>query len=253
MVVLITGATAGIGLALAKRFAASGNLVIASGRRKQRLDALHAEIGDNCLPLVLDVTDRAAVQKSLQNLPKAFSMIDLLVNNAGGALGMEPAQEADLDDWNTMVDTNIKGLMYCTRIVLDGMVKRNRGHIINLGSVAGKFPFPGGNVYGACKAFVHQFSISLRSDLLGTAVRVTNIEPGMCGGTEFSQVRFRGNSEKAEAFYADTQPLTPEDIAETIEWVVSRPAHVNINELQLMPVCQAPGPLAVHRSRNPGQ
>lgn len=253
MVVLITGATAGIGLALAKRFADSGKLVIASGRRKKRLDALHAEIGDNCLPLVLDVTDRTAVQQSLQNLPKAFSMIDVLVNNAGGALGMEPAQEADLDDWNTMVDTNVKGLMYCTRIVLDGMVKRNRGHIINLGSVAGKFAFPGGNVYGACKAFVHQFSISLRSDLLGTAVRVTNIEPGMCGGTEFSQVRFRGNSEKAEAFYAGTQPLTPEDIAETIEWVVSRPAHVNINEVQLMPVCQAPGPLAVHRSRNAGQ
>lgn len=247
MVVLITGATAGFGLAMAKRFVAKGDRVIASGRRKERLDALGAELGSQCLPLQLDVTDRAAVETQLRGLPAEFAEIDVLVNNAGGALGLEPAHRTDLDDWDAMVDTNIKGLMYCTRIVLEGMVERNRGHIVNIGSVAGKFPYPGGNVYGACKAFVHQFSLNLRSDLLGTAVRVSNIEPGLCGGTEFSQVRFKGDVEKADAVYEGTQPLTAEDIADTVEWIVSRPAHVNINEVQLMPVCQALGPLAIHR------
>ncbi|GAB4349058.1 MAG: bifunctional NADP-dependent 3-hydroxy acid dehydrogenase/3-hydroxypropionate dehydrogenase YdfG [Gammaproteobacteria bacterium] len=247
MIVLITGATAGFGLAMARRFVARGDKVIASGRRKERLDALSAELGSQCLPLVLDVTDRAAVESSLRNLPAGFAEIDVLVNNAGGALGLEPAYATNLDDWDQMVDTNIKGLMYCTRVVLEGMVTRNRGHIVNIGSVAGKFPYPGGNVYGACKAFVHQFSLNLRCDLLGTAVRVTNIEPGLCGGTEFSQVRFKGDTEKADAVYKGTQPLTAEDITDTVEWVVTRPPHVNINEVQLMPVCQAPGPLAIHR------
>ncbi len=247
MVVLITGATAGFGMAMAKRFVANGHKVIASGRRQERLNALCEELGTQCLPLVLDVTDRAAVESSLRNLPEAFSAVDVLINNAGGALGLEPAHEADLNDWDTMVDTNIKGLMYCTRIVLEGMVERNRGHIVNIGSVAGKFPYPGGNAYGACKAFVHQFSLNLRCDLLGTAVRVSNIEPGLCGGTEFSQVRFHGDKAKADEVYTGTQPLTAEDVTDTVEWIVSRPAHVNINEVQLMPVCQALGPLAIHR------
>ena len=247
MIVLITGATAGFGLAMAKRFTARGDKVIASGRRKERLDALCEELGPSCMPLVLDVTDREAVESALGSLPSEFADVDVLVNNAGGALGLEPAHRTKLDDWDTMVDTNIKGLMYCTRVVLEGMVERNRGHIVNLGSVAGKFPYPGGNVYGACKAFVHQFSLNLRADLLGTAVRVSNIEPGLCGGTEFSRVRFKGDTEKADAVYAGTQPLTAEDIADTVEWIVSRPPHVNINEVQLMPVCQALGPLAIHR------
>jgi len=247
MVVLITGATAGFGMAMAKRFVANGHKVVASGRRQDRLNALGEELGPQCLPLVLDVTDRAAVESSLRDLPDEFSSIDVLINNAGGALGLEPAHEVDLDDWDTMVDTNIKGLMYCTRVVLEGMVERNRGHIVNIGSVAGKFPYPGGNTYGACKAFVHQFSLNLRCDLLGTAVRVSNIEPGLCGGTEFSQVRFHGDKNKADEVYAGTRPLTAEDVTDTVEWIVSRPAHVNINEVQLMPVCQALGPLAIHR------
>jgi 3-hydroxy acid dehydrogenase/malonic semialdehyde reductase len=146
-----------------------------------------------------------------------------------------------------MVDTNVKGLMYVTRAVLPGMVARKRGHVINLGSTAAEFPYPGGNVYGATKAFVYQFSLNLRSDLLGTAVRVTDVEPGLSGGTEFSNVRFHGDDGKAAAVYAGTTPLTAEDVAETIVWVASRPAHVNINSIQLMPVCQAFGPLAVKR------
>lgn len=247
MIVLVTGATAGFGMEIARRFAQQGHQVIASGRREERLTELQAELGERCLPLVLDVTDRKAVERALTELPAEFSAIDVLVNNAGGALGLEPAHKAQLDDWDTMVDTNIKGLMYCTRMVLTGMVERNRGHIVNIGSVAGKFPYPGGNVYGACKAFVHQFSLNLRTDLLGTAVRVSNIEPGLCGGTEFSQVRFKGDTAKADSIYAGTEPLTAVDIADTVEWIVNRPPHVNINEVQLMPVCQAPGAMAIHR------
>lgn len=247
MIVLVTGATAGFGLEIARRFAARGDRVIAAGRRRERLQALKAELGDLCLPLTLDVADRGAVEEALGGLPAAFAEIDVLVNNAGGALGLEPAHEADLDDWDAMVDANVKGLMYCTRVVLEGMVARNRGHIVNIGSVAGKFAYPGGNVYGACKAFVHQFTLNLRADLLGTAVRVSNIEPGLAGGTEFSEVRFKGDEEKAAAVYEGTESLTAADIADTVEWIVSRPAHVNINEIQLMPVCQAFAPLAVKR------
>lgn len=247
MIILVTGATAGFGWEIAKRFAGQGHKVIAAGRREERLQALQAELGDACLPLVLDVSDRAAVERSLTSLPAAFAEIDVLVNNAGGALGLEPAHAANLDDWDAMVDSNVKGLMYCTRVVLAGMVERNRGHVVNIGSVAGKFPYPGGNVYGACKAFVHQFSLNLRSDLVGTAVRVSNIEPGLAGGTEFSQVRFKGDAAKAGSVYAGTEPLTAVDIADTVEWIVNRPPHVNINEVQLMPTCQAFGPFAVHR------
>jgi len=168
------------------------------------------------------------------------------VNNAGGALGLDPAQKADLEDWEQMIDANIKGLVYCTRFLLPGMVQRNRGHIINLGSVAAEFPYPGGNVYGASKAFVHQFSYGLRADVLGTAVRVTDIQPGLCN-TEFSEVRFKGDKQRAEAVYEGTVPLTANDIADAIHWVATRPPHVNINVMQLMPVCQAFGSLAVKK------
>lgn len=247
MIVFITGATAGFGWAIARKFASDGARIIATGRRKERLDELKKELGDLVLPIALDVRDRHAVEEAFANLPSDFAAIDVLVNNAGLALGLEPAQRAQLDDWDTMIDTNVKGLMYCTRAALSGMVKRNRGHIVNLGSVAADFPYPGGNIYGATKAFVKQFSLNLRADLLGTAVRVTDIEPGLCSGTEFSNIRFKGDDEKAAAMYARTQPLTAEDIADTVHWVATRPAHVNINIISLMPVSQAFAPLAVKR------
>jgi len=246
-VVLVTGASAGFGTAIARRFAAEGARVIATARRGERLEALAAELGPTLLPLVLDVRDRAAVEAALAGLPAEFAAIDLLVNNAGLALGLEPAHRASLDDWEQMVDTNIKGLMYLTRAVLPGMVARGRGHVVNLGSVAGEWPYPGGNVYGGSKAFVRQFSLNLLADLVGTPVRVSNIEPGLCGGTEFSSVRFHGDDAKAAKVYENTTPLSAEDIAETVHWVASRPAHVNINTLSLMPSCQAFSPLAVHR------
>ncbi|PZP45926.1 MAG: bifunctional NADP-dependent 3-hydroxy acid dehydrogenase/3-hydroxypropionate dehydrogenase YdfG [Azospirillum brasilense] len=251
MIVLVTGATAGFGTAIARRFAADGARVIAAGRRAERLEALKAELGaDKVLPLVLDVRDRAAVTEAVEGLPAEWAAVDVLVNNAGLALGLEPAQKADLDDWDTMVDTNVKGLMYLTRALLPGMIERQRGHVINLGSTAGEWPYPGGNVYGATKAFVRQFSLNLRADLFGTPVRVTDIQPGLVGGTEFSNVRFHGNDAKAGAVYEGADALTPDDIADAIHWVATRPARVNVNMLQVMPVAQSFGPLRVHK---PGQ
>ncbi len=248
MIILITGATAGFGAAIARRFAAGGARIVVAGRRRERLDALAAELGRDVIhPLALDVRDRAAVEATIAGLPTGFADIDLLVNNAGLAIGLAPAQEADLDGWDAMVDTNVKGLMYVTRAVLPGMVARNRGHIVNIGSTAALYPYPGGNVYGATKAFVRQFSLNLRADLLGTRIRVTDIEPGLVGGTEFSVVRF-GDAEKAAKLYEGADALTPEDIAETVHWVATLPARVNINAIEMMPVTQAFGPLAVHRS-----
>ncbi len=252
MIVLVTGASAGFGEATVRRFARDGARVIAAARRRERLDALRDEFGDAVLPLKLDVRDRAAVAEAIASLPEAFTEIDVLVNNAGLAAGLEPAQEAQLDDWDAMVDTNIKGLMYVTRAVLPGMVECGRGHVVNLGSIAGEFPYPGGNVYGATKAFVHQFSLNLRADLLGTQVRVTDIEPGLAGGTEFSQVRFKGDVQKADAVYAGTTPLSADDIADAVHWVATRPPHVNVNALQIMPVAQAFGPLAIKRHARAG-
>lgn len=246
-IVFVTGASAGFGAAIARRFVAEGHRVIAAARRTDRLDALRAELGDAVLPVALDVTDRAAIEAVIAGLPADWAAIDVLVNNAGLALGLEPAQRASLEDWERMVDTNIKGLMTMTRTVLPGMVARGRGHVINIGSTAGEWPYPGGNTYGATKAFVRQFTLNLRADLVGTGVRATDIEPGLCGGTEFSTVRFHGDQAKADAVYAGTQPLSADDVADAVHWVASRPAHVNINHLQLMPECQAIGPLAVKR------
>lgn len=246
-IALVTGASAGFGAAIARRLAANGIHLILAARRKERLQSLAAELKVPVHYLELDVRDNAEVQKSLATLPAEFAHVDLLVNNAGLALGLEPAHQAALDDWDRMVDTNIKGLMYVTRAVLPGMVARGRGHIINLGSIAGEWPYPGGNVYGATKAFVRQFSLNLRADLLGTPVRVTDIEPGLCGGTEFSSVRFHGDDTRAAKVYENVTPLSAEDIAETVHWVATRPAHVNINTISLMPVAQAFAPLAVHR------
>jgi 3-hydroxy acid dehydrogenase/malonic semialdehyde reductase len=249
MNVFVTGASAGFGAAIARRFAAEGAKLVIAGRRAERLASLQQELGraTKVHVLTLDVRQRETVAAAIAGLPREFSEIDLLVNNAGLALGLEPAHRADLDDWDQMVDTNIKGLMYVTRAVLPGMVERNRGHIVNIGSVAATWPYPGGNAYGASKAFVRQFSLNLRADLIGTLVRVTDIEPGLAGGTEFSQVRFHGDEGKAEKVYAGTEPLTAEDVADAVHWVATRPAHVNINSIEMMPVYQAFGPLVVHR------
>jgi 3-hydroxy acid dehydrogenase / malonic semialdehyde reductase len=248
MIVFVTGASAGFGAATARRFAKEGHRVVITGRRRERLERLADELGrDNILPLVFDVRDRAAVARAFEALPTAFAAIDVLVNNAGLALGLEPAQKASLDDWDAMVDTNVKGLAYVTRAALPGMVARDRGLIVNLGSTAARYPYPGGNVYGATKAFVHQFSLSLRADLLGTRVRVTDIQPGLVGGSEFSTIRFHGDAERAAKLYEDADALTPEDIAAAIYWVATLPPRVNINAIEMMPVTQAFGPLAVHR------
>jgi len=248
MIVLVTGATSGFGRSIARRFAADGHRIIAAGRRTERLAALAAELGDAvALTLPLDVRDRTAVERAVAELPPELGAIDLLVNNAGLARGLAPAQRAELDDWNEMVDTNIKGLMTMTRAVLPGMVARDRGHVINLGSTAAHWPYPGANVYGATKAFVHQFSLNLRADLLGTRVRVTVVDPGMVGGTEFSSIRFHGDDTGAAKVYEGAEPLLPEDIAETIYWVATLPARVNINAIELMPVGQAYAGLAVAR------
>jgi len=248
MIALITGATAGFGAEIARRFVKEGHRVVVSGRRADRLEVLVRELGERAHALVLDVRDRQAVEALPSRLPAGFAEIDVLVNNAGLGLGLEPAHAASLDDWDTMIDTNVRGMAYVTHTILRGMVARNRGHVINLGSVASHVPYPGGNVYGATKAFVDQLSLNLRADLLGTAVRVSNIEPGLCGGTEFSEVRFKGDTARAQKVYEGTTPLTPSDIAETVWWIASLPAHVNVNRIELMPVCQSFGPLAVKRS-----
>lgn len=245
--VFVTGASAGFGEAIARRFAADGARVVVSARRSDRITELAKELGHDVLPLTLDVRDRAAVADAVSGLPPEFAAIDVLVNNAGLALGLEPAYAASLDDWDAMIDTNCKGLAYCTRAVLPGMVQRGHGHVINLGSIAGTYPYPGGNVYGATKAFVHQFSLDLRSDLQGTGVRVTSVEPGLSGGTEFSVVRFGGDRGKAGQVYEGVHPLEAGDVAEAVHWAASLPSHVNINVIEMMPVAQSFGPLAVAR------
>ncbi|MCO1581043.1 MULTISPECIES: SDR family oxidoreductase [unclassified Crossiella] len=245
--VFVTGASTGFGAAIARRFAGEGSRVIATARRKDKLAELAGEFGDLVLPVELDVRDNHAVEQVVAGLPAEFAEVDVLVNNAGLALGLEPAQRASLADWEQMIDTNCKGLLYCTRAVLPGMVERRRGHVVNIGSVAGTHPYPGGNAYGGTKAFVHQFSLNLRSDLHGTGVRVTCVEPGMCGGTEFSLVRFQGDAGKAAGVYDGMQPLTAEDIAETVHWVTGQPAHVNVNTIELMPVAQSFAGFQVHR------
>jgi NADP-dependent 3-hydroxy acid dehydrogenase YdfG len=247
--VLITGASSGFGEACAHRFSAAGDDLLLCARRLDRLQALSDSLSGEGRVYVqaLDVTDRQAVEGFLDDLPESWRTIDVLINNAGLALGLEPAHQANLEDWETMVDTNIKGLMRMTRLILPGMVQRRRGHIVNIGSVAGNWPYPGGNAYAATKAFVQQFSRGLKADLIGTPLRVSNIEPGLAE-TEFSLVRMKGDSEKAAEVYKDTQPLTAEDIAEMVFWVTSLPSHVNINTLEVMPVCQAWSPFAVDRT-----
>ncbi len=248
LTIFVTGATAGFGNAIARRFVRDGHHVVATGRRKERLDELHQELGDRILPHALDVTDKQSVAALPGTLPPDWQTIDVLVNNAGLALGASPAQSTDIDDWQTMIATNVTGLVNMTHALLPGMVERDLGHIVNLGSTAGTYPYPGGNVYCASKAFVAQFTLSLKADLVGTNVRVTSIEPGLVGGSEFSEIRF-GDEERAAKVYEGTTPLNPDDIAEAVAWIVGLPRHVNVNRLEMMPTCQAPGPLTIKRDK----
>ena len=247
MIVLITGATSGIGKSCAEFFSKKGYKTILIGRRKKRLISISKKLKKPSLPLQLDVRDKKEVFKTISELPKNFEKISVIKNNAGLAWGVEPAQDADLKKWETMIDTNCKGLIYMTKAVLPDLIKRNNGHIINIGSVAGTYPYSGGNVYGGTKSFVKQFSLGLKSDLLGTKIRITNIEPGMTN-TEFSKIRYSGDKKKADKVYEKMSPLTGLDIAETIYWCVKRPKHVNINSVELMPLQQGFNFFAVSRT-----
>lgn len=247
-VMMITGATSGFGEATARLFASKGWRLILTGRRLDRLEKLQQLLGgsDQIAISCFDISDRQETETAITSLPFAFSEIDVLINNAGMALGMDPAYETSLDDWERMVDTNVKGLMRTTHLILPGMKSRGRGYIINMGSVAGNWPYPGGNVYCASKAFVKQFSLALRADLLGTGIRVTNVEPGNAE-TEFSMVRFNDDARRADSIYAGTIALTAQDVADTIDYLVSTPPHVNVSTMEVMPTQQATGPLAIYR------
>lgn len=245
--VLITGATGGFGTAFATRFAALGSKIIVHGRDKAKVEALCGALNVPTYPLIFDICDKKGTLDALKKIPPEFQDIDLLINNAGGALGLDKAHEANLEDWETMIEMNNTSLVRITRQILEGMVERKRGHVINIGSIAGNWPYPGGNVYNAVKAFVKMFSLSIRADLQRTNVRVTNIEPGIAE-TPFSIARFKGDTQKAASVYADTVPLTAEDVAETVVWAATLPAHVNINTLEVMPTKQSFGPLIVERN-----
>ena len=240
-VALITGASSGIGKATAQVLARQGVKLILLARRESLLNQLKTELSEfsECHTIACDINDHPQLLKAFEQLPEPFKQIDILINNAGLALGLNPAHKTDWLDWQTMINTNCLSLAFLTRQILPGLVKRNHGHIINIGSIAGSYAYRGANVYGATKAFVEQFSSNLRSDLLGTAIRVTNIEPGMLNESEFSLVRFKGNEEQANQVYAGLEPLRSEDVAETIRWVLAQPAHVNINNIEIMPVHQA--------------
>lgn len=248
--VFITGATSGFGEACARRFAEAGWSLVLTGRRQERLEALCAELSKQTEVhgLVLDVRDRKAMEAAIEGLPPTFAKLRGLINNAGLALGADPAPKCDLDDWETMVDTNIKGLMYSTRLLLPRLIAHGRGAtILNVGSVAGNYPYPGSHVYGGTKAFVGQFSLSLRCDLQGTGVRVSNIEPGLCERVLAGALR--GDKARYDATYAGAEPIQPQDIAETIFWILNQPAHININSLELMPVSQAWAGFSIDRSK----
>jgi NADP-dependent 3-hydroxy acid dehydrogenase YdfG len=245
----ITGVTSGFGEALARRMIAAGWKVVGTGRREERLNALADQLGERFLPLAFDIRDSDACATAIAELPVGFARLDVLINNAGLALGLEPAARAELHDWEQMIDTNVRGLVVVTRLILPQMVERGAGLVVNLSSVAATYPYPGSNVYGATKAFVQQFSLNLRADLHGSGVRVTSIEPGLCK-TEFSLVRFGGDGERAEKPYADTEFLSADDVANTIFWVANQPGHININRLEMMPVSQSFGGFPIHRKED---
>ena len=249
LVVLVTGASSGIGLACARIFAQAGAKVILSARRLERLDALAQELkkesNTDIYMLPMDVTDRPKVESQLNSLPEDWSKIDILINNAGLSRGLDKLYEGDIQDWEEMIDTNIKGLLYVTRSVVPGMVKRGRGHVINIGSLAGHQTYPKGNVYCGTKVAVRAISEGLKQDLLGTPLRVTSVDPGLVE-TEFSKVRFRGDEDRAQGVYQGLTPLTPEDVADTVFYCATRPPHVNINEVLMMPTDQS-GSTLIHR------
>ncbi|MDO4696984.1 MAG: SDR family oxidoreductase [Neisseria sp.] len=247
MTVLVTGASAGFGAAICEVLVAAGYQVVGAARRLERLQEMREKLGASFYPLQMDLTDKVSVRAALDSLPEAFAEIDALVNNGGLALGLDSADKADFADWETMIQTNIVGLTFLTRQVLPQMVERKAGYIINIGSIAGTYPYPGGNIYGASKAFVRQFSLNLRADLHGTGVRVTNIEPGLCGGTEFSNIRFKGDEERAAKLYENVRFIEPKDIADTVLWLYQTPVHMNVNSIEIMPVAQSFGALPVHR------
>lgn len=247
MIVLITGASTGFGAEMTRKFVQNGHKVIATARRIDHLKALAVDLGPSVLPIQMDVTNKTSIQNALDSLSPDWQEIDILINNAGLALGIEPAQKASLEDWETMIETNCKGLVTMTRLILPNMVARGKGTIINIGSTAGAHPYPGGNVYGATKAFVEQFTLNLRADLVGTGVRATTIAPGLAGGTEFSNVRFKGNDAAAAKVYEGTVPLSAGDIAEAAHWVATLPPHVNINYIEMMPICQGFSPFTITR------
>jgi 3-hydroxy acid dehydrogenase/malonic semialdehyde reductase len=246
---MITGATGGFGKAFVARFAALGCKLVVHGRSQEKLDKLCEGLDVPVHKIVFDICDKETTLNALNNIPDEFKDIDLLINNAGGALGLDKFHEANLDDLETMIEMNDTSLIRITRQVLTGMVERKRGHIINIGSIAGNWPYPGGHVYCAVKAFVKQFSLALRADLAGTNVRVTNIEPGIAE-TPFSLNRFKGDTEKAASVYAGTVALTAEDIAESVFWAATLPEHVNVNTLEVMPTQQSFSPLAVERDHS---
>ena len=248
-VAVVTGASSGIGKSIAKSLAENNIRLILVARRQDKLEQLQRKLQTPSHVIACDITDKNKIKAELNNLPAEFANIDILINCAGLALGLEDAQETDWQDWETMLNVNCMALSHITHTLLPGMVERDCGHIVNIGSTAGTYPSPGGNVYGATKAFVEQFSISLKADLLGTAVRTTHIAPAMVGESEFSQVRFKGDEEKAPKVYEGLKPLTPSDVAESVRWVLSQPAHVNINRMEMMPVCQAPSHLATWRNQ----
>lgn len=246
-IIFITGATSGFGAGCARLLSKNGAKLILTGRRIEKLKALQQELGtDTTYIAELDVTQKESVQKVIAELPAKFATITALINNAGLALGIEPAHNCALEDWERMVDTNVKGVLYCTHAILPTMIANNNGYIINIGSIAGNYYYPGANVYGSTKAFVKQFSFNLRADTSGTAIRVTNIEPGLAE-TEFSIVRFKGDMDKANNLYAGTNPITAHDIAETVLWCLMRPAHINVNSIEVMPTCQTFGNFTIKR------
>lgn len=236
--VLVTGASSGFGYEIAKRFLSEGIRVIAIARRTEKLAELKRKFGNLIHTGSVDITDYCAIENHLNNLPVDFQNITCLVNNAGLSLGFGPAQNNSIKDWETIVDTNIKGVLYCTHLVLERMKKTDSGHIINMGSIAAYYPYIGGNVYSASKAFVNNFSLNLKSDLTGSNIRVTCIAPGM-SKTEFALVRFKGDEKQADELYKGVDYLKPEDIAEAVYWTYSLPQSVNINVLELIPTGQS--------------
>lgn len=248
MLVLVTGASAGFGEAIARRFVCEGHQVILLARREERLERLRVELGETCLKTI--ACNVADIEKIKTELGEYAKKIDVLVNNAGLALGSEPFDVCLSEDFEEMIETNILGVVRLTHHLLPFMVERRNGHIINLGSIAGNYPYPGGNIYGGTKAFLKQFSLNLRADLVDKNIRVSNIEPGLCGGSEFSVVRFKGDQKRASELYKNAYPLLPQDIAESVYWVATLPSHININSMELMPTTQAFSAFRVHKKED---